>query len=376
MKIAFAIFKYFPGGGFQCDMMRIARELAKRGHDLTIFCHAWDGKRPEDIRITEVEVSGWSNHRRAQDFADIFRGELRRGKFDVSVAFNRFGGTDFYFAADNPFYLTAIRNVGRLGSLLLPRYRSFIRQEREVFSPESRTRIFCITPYQMKAYRHIYNTQRKRCILLPPGISPDHRRPEENEAAARRLRLRDSLGLRPEEVMLLSVGSGFRTKGVDRSIAALASLPRDYMANTRLFIAGRGKEAPYRTLARRLGVDDRVTFLGERNDISDLMLGADLLIHPARNEAAGSVLIEALAAGTPVLCTGNCGFADQVEAAHQVVLHMPFRQRELNRALLLQFCTPDRLDELKREAAAYGSCADFYRRHIVAADIITGVPDK
>jgi len=376
MKIAFAIFKYFPYGGLQCDMMRIAAELAERGHSLTIFCHTWEGRRPENIRIVDLEVSGWSNHARAQDFADAFRAELRKGSFDVSVAFNRFGGTDFYFAADNPFYLTAVRNVGHLGALLLPRYRSFIRQEREVFSPEAKCRIFCITPYQMKAYRHIYNTQKKRCILLPPGISPDHRRPADTEAGERRSRTRCSLGVADGETMLLSVGSGFRTKGVDRSIAALASLPQDYLQNTRLFVAGRGREKPYLALARRLGVDDRVTLLGERSDITDLMLAADMLIHPARNEAAGSVLIEAIAAGTPVLCTGNCGFADQVEAAHQVVLHMPFRQRELNRALLLQLCSPERIDELKREAVAYASYADFYRRHVVAADIITGVCRK
>ena len=371
MRIAFAIFRYFPFGGLQCDMLRIAEELLRRGHEVTVFCRHWEGERPAGIRIVELRTGGYSNHSRAARFADAFRRELAKGGFDCSVAFNRFGGADFYFAADNPFYLTALRSVGRFWSRILPRYRAFIAQEREVFAPESKTVILGITRRQLIAFRHIYHTQESRCRLLPPGINPDRRRPP--DAEARREKKRAELGLAPDEIMLLEVGSAFRTKGVDRAITALASLPDEPRDHTRLFVAGYGKEKPYLKLARRLGIDDRVKLLGGRKDVTDLLLAADLLLHPARNEATGTVLLEAIAAGTPVLCTSNCGFAPYVDAAGQVTLHLPFHQRELNRALLLTIATQERLAELKREAIAYGADADFYRRHEVAADIITGV---
>lgn len=370
MRIAFAIFRYFPFGGLQCDMLRIAGELLRRGHDLTIFCRRWEGERPAGVKVVELRSGGCSNHTRAARFAAAFRREFARGNFDVSVAFNRFGGADFYFAADNPFYLTALRSVGRFWSRILPRYRAFISQEREVFAPESETVILGITRRQLTAYRHIYHTQESRCRLLPPGIDPNRRRGE--DALPRREAARKALGVAPDEIMLLEVGSGFRTKGVDRAIAAFASLPDELRGTVRLFVAGEGKAKPYLKLARRLGVDDRVRLLGERKDVPDLLLAADLLIHPARNEAAGAVLLEAIAAGTPVLCTSNCGFHPFVSAAGQPTLPLPFRQRDLNRLLLLSISTPERLAELKREAIAYGADADFYRRHVVAADIITG----
>jgi len=352
-------------------MLRIAEELLRRGHDLTVFCRHWEGERPAGLKVREIRSGGCTNHTRAARFAAAFRRELAREKFDISVAFNRFGGADFYFAADNPFYLTALRSVGRFWSRILPRYRSFIAQEREVFSPDAKTVILGITRRQLNAYRHIYHTPAKRCRLLPPGISPDRRRGE--DAGARREAAREALGVLPGETMLLEVGSGFRTKGVDRAIAAIAALPDEVRSRTRLFVAGRGKEKPYLKLARRLGIDDRVTLLGERRDVPDLLLAADLLLHPARNEAAGAVLLEAIAAGTPVLCTSNCGFVPFVAAAGQPTLPLPFRQRELNRLLLLSIAAPERIDELKREAIAYGADADFYRRHEIAADIITGV---
>ena len=371
MRIAFAIFRYFPFGGLQCDMLRIADELVRRGHEVTVFCRRWEGERPAGIKVVELRTGGYSNHTRAARFADAFRRELAKGGFDCSVAFNRFGGADFYFAADNPFYLTALRSVGRFWSRILPRYRAFIAQEREVFAPESKTVILGITRRQLIAFRHIYHTQESRCRLLPPGINPDRRRA--SDAEVRREKKRADLGLAPDEIMLLEVGSAFRTKGVDRTITALAALPDELREHTRLFVAGYGKEKPYLKLARRLGVDDRVKLLGGRKDVSDLLLAADLLIHPARNEATGTVLLEAIAAGTPVLCSSNCGFAPYVDAAGQVTLPLPFHQKDLNRALLLSISTPERIAELKREAIAYGADADFYRRHIVAADIITGV---
>ena len=116
----------------------------------------------------------------------------------------------------------------------------------------------------------------------------------------------------------------------------------------------------------------RFAFRDQGDDVPDLLLAADLVIHPARNESAGSVLIEALAAGVPVLCSGNCGFADHVRESGGIVLHKPFRQRLLNRTLLRALATPEKIDDMKRNAIGYGQGGDFYRRAEVACDIIRG----
>jgi UDP-glucose:(heptosyl)LPS alpha-1,3-glucosyltransferase len=374
MNIVFAIFKYFPHGGLQRDMMRIAEALLARGDRVTVFCHRWDDDAPlpEGLAIRTVAVSGWSNHARAESFIRRLTNELETFPHDRFVAFNRMPGADFYFAADNPFYSTAIRNVGKLGSRLLPRYRTFIAEERAVFDPAAKTVVMYLTPRQKNEYIAIYRTPEERFKLLPPGIPGDRRRPSEDEAEARRIAKRRELGAKKHDTLLLQVGSGFRTKGVDRSIAAFASLPDDFREHTRLVVAGRGKERPLKKLARRLGVDDRVTLLGARDDVADLLLAADLMIHPARNEATGTVLIEALAAGLPVLCSGNCGFADYVRESGGVVLHNPFSQRIFNKVLLRTLSVPDTLADLRQNALGYGQHADFYHRAEVAAAIIRG----
>jgi UDP-glucose:(heptosyl)LPS alpha-1,3-glucosyltransferase len=324
------------------------------------------------LTVKKLDVRGWSNHARAESFIKLLHAELEKFPHDVFVGFNRIPGADVYFAADNPFFNTAVGSVGKFGCRLLPRYRTFIAQERGVFAPEAKTVIMCLTKRQKEEYIAIYHTPEERFRLLPPGIPADRRRPSEEEAEARRKAKRRELGVKKHDTLLLQVGSGFRTKGVDRSIAALAALPDEFRDKARLVVAGRGKERPLLKLARRLGVDDRVLLLGPRDDVPDLLLAADLLIHPARNEATGTVLIEALAAGLPVLCSGNCGFADHVRESGGIVLHKPFRQRLLNRTLLRAFATPEKIDDMKRNAVGYGQGADFYRRAEVAADIIRG----
>ncbi|WP_163066577.1 glycosyltransferase, partial [Acinetobacter baumannii] len=62
-------------------------------------------------------------------------------------------------------------------------------------------------------------------------------------------------------------------------------------------------------------LNDQVQILKGRSDIPRFLLGADLLIHPAYNENTGTVLLEALVSGLPVLVTDVCGYAHYIAEA-------------------------------------------------------------
>lgn len=86
--------------------------------------------------------------------------------------------------------------------------------------------------------------------------------------------------------------------------------------------------------AAERGVADRCIEAGGRPDIPALMLGCDVLIHAARSELAGIVLIEAMTAGLPQLVTSVCGYASYVAAAGAgEVLPEPFDHAVMNRTL-------------------------------------------
>ncbi len=367
-KVAFSVFKYFPYGGLQLDLMRMAQEFCNRGVEVVILCMIWDAPEPpEGISYKELPVKGISNHRKARNFENALKEELGRDEYIAHVAFNRLAPADWYFAADLPFVESVPRSFLEK---MLPRYQTFAAMEEEVFTPESDTRILCITKAQQAAFQRIYGTPDSRMYQLPPGI---------NRSFASALQLRESrddlrkeLGIGEEDILLVQVSSAFRTKGVDRSIAALAALPEYVRERTKLLVIGRGKIPPYAKLADGCGVADNVIFAGARDDIPALVAASDLMIHPARNEATGTVLLESLACGTPVICSSNCGFAPFVKDAGSIVLPGKFRQKLLNRTLMLILSTPGRIEELQREAENYGANGDFYRRAEVAVNLILG----
>lgn len=365
-KIFFSIFKYFPYGGLQLDMMRMAAEFVRRGIEVVVFCMIWDAPEPPaGVSYREIPVKGMSNHRKARNFEKAVAEALEKENFIAHVAFNRIAMADWYFAADQPFVESVPRSFLEK---MMPRYQTFAAMEESVFTPESSTRILCITKQQQAAYQRLYRTQESRIYQLPPGI-------DEEFATAlnfreERDRLRSALEIGEDDFLLIQVSSAFRTKGVDRSIAALAALPESVRLKTKLLIVGRGKIPPFAKLADSCGVADRVIFAGARDDVPELIAAADLMIHPARNESTGTVLLESLACGTPVICSSNCGFAQFVKDAGNLVLPGKFRQKLLNRTLMLTLSTPGKLDELQREAETYGAHGDFYRRAKMAADLI------
>ena len=370
-KVAFSIFKYFPYGGLQLDMMRMAQEFTARGIEVVVFCMGYDDHDlPSGVSFRVLKTRGWSNHARARHFQKQLKEALGKEKFIAHVAFNRLTPADWYFAADMPFVESVKRSFWEK---LMPRYRTFAAMEKELFSPENSTRIFCITKAQQKDFQRLYGTQENRIFQLPPGISESFANGW--KLREKRAQMRKALGVAENETLLVQVSSAFSTKGVDRSIAALASLPEDVRSKTRLLVVGKGNPAAYIRLANRYGISSQVLFAGARDDVPELLAASDLMIHPARNEATGTVLLEALACGTPVLCSNNCGFAPLVKEAGSLVLPRLFRQKILNRTLMVTLSTPDKLADLQMEAENYGRNGDFYRRAQCAVDLITGKQD-
>ena len=370
MRLLFSLFGYFPHGGLQRDMLRIAEAAVRRGHEVTVCTMAWRSEEnpPDGVILKLFPGRGLSNHARAAHFSREAGVFAAAGRFDRIVGFNRMPGLDLYFAADNCFAKSAAARHPKWMLALLPRYRTFLAFERAVFAPESVTRILYLAPQQKRDFIEVYGTPEERFTLLPPGISREYHRPANAEEV--RAAKRAELGVSPEETLLLEVGSGFRTKGVDRTLHAFAALPEELRMRTKLFIAGRDSSRKFESLAHRLNLAGRVTFGGGRDDVPALMLAADLLVHPARNEAAGNVLVEAIAAGTPVLCSENCGFGSFVAASGGMVLPEPFDQAGFAVRLEELLTHPERLAVMRKTAAEYGQNADFYRRPEAAVDAI------
>lgn len=330
MRFAFVLFKYFPFGGLQRDMLSIAKAGLERGHEITVICADWQGEWPKDLAVCCLPVRGISNDSKMRAFAREAERQLERMSFDLLVGFNKLPQLDVYYAADSCFATKALGERSWLYRLT-PRARTYLNLESTVFSRNSHTRILELSTLERLSYQRYYQTPDARFHTLPPGIWKDHRRRKGEQGLTA---LRGALAIPENSRVLLAVGSGFKTKGVDRSIRLLADWQRECGGDAVLLIAGQDNPRAFERLARNLGIADKVFFLRGRDDIPDLLRIAEVLLHPARKENTGNVLLEAMVAGRPVITTDVCGYSYYVEAAQMgVVLSSPFSQTQYLEAL-------------------------------------------
>ncbi len=364
MKLAFCLFNYFPFGGLQRDFLRIAKECVRRGHSVDVYTMKWEGEKDNDLSITIIPTRGQQNHIRIQRYIENVLPRVQQ--HDLVVGFNKMPGLDVYYAADT-CYQTKARQKHSFIYRLLPRYRQLVANEAAVFKNQ-RTEVLLISPLQQHEFMHFYQTPGERFHLLPPGIAKDRIAPA--NAADIRQAMRLDWEIKNNEFLLLLVGSGFKTKGLDRALLAIAALPDELQQRVKLFVIGKDRTAIFERQAKRLGIQKNIAFLGGRNDIPAFLLAADLLVHPAYNENTGTVLLEALAAGLPVLTTDVCGYAHYIETAHAGrVSTSPFNQKHFNETLqnMLSF---DQRSQWSQNGKQFALQNDLYSMPERAVDII------
>ncbi len=367
MKLAFILFKYFPFGGLQRDFIRIAGICQERGHTVRVYCMAWEGPQPEGFDIRILQPSGFAATTRNARFHQQVMESIDAEPVDHIVGFNRMPGLDVYYAADTCFEEKA-QNQRSWLYRQTERYRQFSGWERAVFGADQKTQVLLISAIQKELFKQYYQTPEERMHLLPPGIARDRCRPESAEEI--RAAFRQEFGLGKNDRLMLMVGSGFRTKGLDRAIEALASLPAERRSRTRFFVIGQDKPKAFQQLANRLDVQDQVTFFSGRDDVPRFLLGADMLIHPAYNENTGTVLLEALVAGLPVLVTDVCGYATYIEQADAgMLVSSPFSQERLNLKLSEMLDSP-MCQQWQDNALAFAAKADIYDMPLRAVEVI------
>jgi len=368
MQLAFVLYKYFPFGGLQRDFMRIALECQRRGHQIRVYTLIWEGDVPEGFEVLVAPVKALFNHRRNEKLTDWMQADLARRPVDRLIGFNKMPGLDVYYAADGCFEDKA-QNLRHSLYRRWGRYRHFAEYERAVFGKDAKTQILMISEVQQPLFVKHYDTPAERFHLLPPGISQDRRAPA--NAAEIRAEFRREFNLADDERLLVQIGSGFKTKGVDRSLKALAALPNSLRKRTRLMVIGQDDPKVFQLQSATLGLTEQVQFLKGRSDIPRFLLGADALIHPAYNENTGTVLLDAVVAGLPVLVSAVCGYAHYIaEADAGLVLDEPFEQEQLNRYLQRMLEDDAARADWGRNGLAFADTADLYSMPQHAADVI------
>jgi len=118
-----------------------------------------------------------------------------------------------------------------------------------------------------------------------------------------RNKIRAEMTSNPQAKLIICVGRLVPSKGISELLQAFVSI-REENADAMLVIVGGGEiQNDLISQARSLGVFEHVHFLGYRNDIQDLLKGADMYVSASYLEGMSIALLEAMAAGLPIVAT-------------------------------------------------------------------------
>jgi glycosyltransferase involved in cell wall biosynthesis len=146
-------------------------------------------------------------------------------------------------------------------------------------------------------------------------------------------RLRAEVGTRPGEILVGSVGRLVEQKDYPTQLRALAIAAR--RVPIRMAVAGAGPLAgELAALARQLGVADRVCWLGERRDVTVFLRAIDAFVIASKFEPFGVAVLEAMAAGLPIVATDVNELSEILDGGRAGVLVPAERPEPLADALI------------------------------------------
>lgn len=387
MKIALCHEAVLPSrGGCETYVAHLARRLVRDGHEVHLYARQFDqAALPFGIHYHPVRLPPHPRFLRPWFFSFACRRLLDKDRLDVSVGFDKVAGVDVLYpqagvyAASVGFNLAkhdspALRRLLRLAKWFDPAHLSFLELERRSCN-DPRTTIVAISDMVRRHLLQYYPRTADRVQVLHVATPPE--RFDETGRLRRRGAARREWGLRDADVVALFAGMNYRLKGLVPLLQALAQVPGDRL---HLLVAGKSDVLAYERLAARLGVTNRVRFLGYRADVADAYFASDLLVHPTFYDPCSNVVLEALACGLPVITTRHNGAAELLSGERETcaegyVIDDPHEVDRLAWALQ-QLLDPDRRTvcaaAARRNAAAWTFERHYQRLLAILAEAAMG----
>lgn len=309
-KIAVVVPKYGLVGGGERFASEITERLARNENfDIHVFANQWVASS-DRITFHKVPAIRFPRFLRPLCFAWFASRMISRMNFDLVHAHDWILRGDIFSVHSVP-HAGWVREVRKRRPSLFD--RAIIAVERKTITNGEASHFFPVSTIAIEAFRREYATLPGQWQALAPGV--DVARFATPDRAACRADIRGRYGIGASDILLLFVGMNFEVKGLDTIIASLAKArAAQPEANIRLLVVGRGDEGKYLRIAQSLGVAEAVTFAGTQvGGLERYYRAADIFIMLSKFDTFGMVVLEAMAAGLPVIVSPNVGAKDLVK---------------------------------------------------------------
>lgn len=297
MRLALIRRQFSATGGAELYLQRLLQALVKGGHEPHLFAESWEGQLG-GVQFHAVAAAG-DRAQRPVHFADAVAAELTKHAFDVVFSLERTHRQDVYRAGDgvHRVWLQRRRQFAswwRRPFLFTGAFhRNMIELEARTFDPANTRHIIVNSDMVRREILAHFQFPASRIHLVRNGIDLDR------YSHGRRSATRERFGVKPDDTLLLFVGSGWERKGLRFVLSAFHRLkaPR-----VKLLVVGKGKP-PF-------AVPDGVIFAGPMSDVEHAYAAADLLVFLPIYEPSSNVVAEALASDLPVVTSALNGASE------------------------------------------------------------------
>jgi len=338
LRVALVHKAFGGGGGTENYCAALARKLVERGVEVHIFTSDMR-EEIEGVCLHKIPSSGFSHSLSTLVFMHFSAHALRKEEFDIIQGFGKTIYQDIYRAGGGTH-----KSFMRAARAAYGGWRKSLKVVTEFFEP--------INWVNMAIESCLYREGRLKAIIAPSPLVKDMIMQDfavdegkiyviPNGVQLERFSYRKRiLG---DELKILFAAGNPRLKGLGVLLEALALMDKEEYPY-HLTVAGR-RSRYYLNLARSLGIDEKVEFIGKVLDMPSLYQRADVLVHPTFYDPFSNVCLEALAAGMPVVTTNMNGLAYYMKDGREGFIIEAGDAEALAEAIG-KFYTPDTLPQM------------------------------
>lgn len=309
MKLAFVHRRFGVDGGTERFLESLTRRLGERGHSIEVWSTSVDPRYARTRVATFKKLPGGRGLVGALLLWLLAALRVRPARYDAVLHLGRTGPGALYRAGGGchrtwyQHLLDRSEGLQRWALRLSGYHRFRLWHERRALA--SGTRVVVPSERARQDFVDAYGSLAANVEVLPNGVDLDRFHPKGRHLFFEEVR--QQLGLPPEEVVLLFVGSDFHRKGLDTVLRAVHQLGDEAEDLRVLVLGGDARRATFEGLAAELGLRDRVTFLARHDQPEKVYASCDVLALPTRHDPFANVSLEALSCGLPVVTSGANG---------------------------------------------------------------------
>lgn len=252
------------------------------------------------------------------------------------------------------------------GFVDMDRYDNLARLRLFIISRGSK-RIVFVSNHLRDHYLKNFRINEQKAVTICNGIDLEVYRKKKNDD------VRKSLGLNSSHMLIGSIGNIRESKGYDHLMHAAAQVVQKY-PNCRFLITGEGSGLIFEhllALKSRLGLDNKVFFLGYRHDVLKILNNLDIFVLPSKSEGFSIVTLEAMACMVPVVATKSGG-PEEIVVNCSGLMVRPEDNSELASAIIRMIedndlrrnCTQTALDIVIKKFSKHKMLDDYARTYL------------